>query len=148
VPGGEMIIRQFRPEDEQAVIALWQECDLTRPWNNPKADIERKMEAGPDLFLVGTVNGSIVATAMGGYDGHRGWVYYLAVDPVYRKSGLGRRMMETLEEKLTAIGCPKIDLMIRKSNNEVVQFYERIGYTQEDTLLMSRRLIEDGPQAA
>lgn len=140
-----MHIRQYMSGDEGAVVALWQTCGLTRPWNNPKADIERKVRDGSELFLVGTIDESIVATAMGGYDGHRGWVYYLAVTPDLQKQGMGKQMMKALEEKLTGIGCPKIDLMVRGTNSGVVEFYKSIGYIVEDTILMSRRLIEDEP---
>lgn len=141
----EIHIRHYTPEDEQAVITLWQECNLTKPWNNPQADIKRKIQDSPELFLVGTADGRIVATAMGSYDGHRGWVYYLAVASECRKRGYGRRMMKAVEGLLIEKGCPKINLMIRSSNREVVQFYKSIGYDKEDTILMSRRLITDEP---
>jgi len=89
----EMIIRQYSPEDEEAVINLWKTCNLTKPWNNPNQDINRKLKNSPELFLVGTISGIIVASVMAGYDGHRGWIYYLAVDPEHRKQGLGRKIM-------------------------------------------------------
>jgi len=140
-----MIIRQYLPEDEEAVINLWKICNLTKPWNNPEQDINRKLENSPELFLVGTINGIIVASVMAGYDGHRGWIYYLAVDPEHRKQGLGRQMMTAAEEKLLEIGCPKIDLMVRKNNMDVITFYEKIGYGHDEVITMSRRLIEDEP---
>ncbi|MBN2075762.1 MAG: GNAT family acetyltransferase [Dehalococcoidales bacterium] len=141
----EMIIRQYLPEDEETVINLWKICNLTKPWNNPEQDINRKLENSPELFLVGTINGIIVASVMAGYDGHRGWIYYLAVDPEHRKQGLGRQMMTAAEEKLLEIGCPKIDLMVRKNNMDVITFYEKIGYGHDEVITMSRRLIEDEP---
>ena len=140
----EMIIRQYSPADREAVINLWKTCNLTKSWNNPEQDINRKLKDSPELFLVGTINGIIVASVMAGYDGHRGWIYYLAVDPEYRKQGLGRRIMAAAEEKLLAIGCPKIDLMVRRNNPNVITFYEKIGYGHDEVVTMSKRLIEDG----
>lgn len=139
----EMIIRQYSPEDEEAVINLWKTCNLTKPWNNPNQDINRKLKNSPELFLVGTISGIIVASVMAGYDGHRGWIYYLAVDPEHRKQGLGRKIMAAAEEKLLEVGCPKIDLMVRKNNLGVIRFYEKIGYGHDEVVTMSRRLIED-----
>src|SRR5262245_37133406 len=113
-----MLIRPFDPADEAAVIALWQRCGLTRPWNDPRKDIARKMAVRPDLFLVGEIDGVIVATVMAGYEGHRGWVNYLGVDPERRREGLGRAIMERVEELLRESGCPKINLQVRASNVE------------------------------
>ena len=143
--GSEMIIRQYATEDETAVIELWRKCNLTKPWNNPKLDIERKLKVNPELFLVGLVQNRIAATVMGGYDGHRGWIYYLAVDPEHQRKGLGRQIMTSAEKKLLATGCPKIDLMVRKSNTQVVEFYKTIGYGHDEVITMSKRLIEDKP---
>ncbi|UCC16181.1 MAG: GNAT family acetyltransferase [Dehalococcoidales bacterium] len=141
----EMILRQYSSGDEEAVINLWQACNLIKPWNNPHQDINRKLKDSPELFLVGTINGIIVASVMAGYDGHRGWIYYLAVDPGYRKQGLGRQIMSVAEEKLLELGCPKIDLMVRRNNPDVFKFYEKIGYGHDEVITMSRRLIEDEP---
>jgi ribosomal protein S18 acetylase RimI-like enzyme len=141
----EMIIRQYSPADKEAVINLWKTCNLTKSWNNPEQDIRRKLKDSPELFLVGTIHGIIVASVMAGYDGHRGWIYYLAVDSEYRKQGLGKLIMAAAEEKLVEIGCPKIDLMVRKNNPDVITFYEKIGYGHDEVVTMSKRLIEDGP---
>ncbi len=141
----EMKIRQYSLEDEEAVIRLWQACNLIVPWNNPKKDVERKLDDSSEFFLVGTINEKLVATVMAGYDGHRGWIYYLAVDPEHRKQGLGRQMMVAAEEKLLDVGCPKIDLMVRKNNLEVIKFYEKVGYGHDEVITMSRRLTEDEP---
>ena len=138
-----MIIKKYLPEYESAVIALWRKCKLTRPQNNPKLDIERKLKVNPELFLVGLVEGKVVATSMGGYDGHRGWVYYLGVDPACQKKGLGRQMMEAIEKKIRAMGCPKINLQIRTDNLGAVKFYEKIGYKTDETVQMGKRLGED-----
>jgi ribosomal protein S18 acetylase RimI-like enzyme len=140
-----MKIRQYSLHDEKAVINLWYECNLIKPWNNPQKDIERKLADSSELFLVGIVNEKIVASVMAGYDGHRGWIYYLAVDPEHRKQSLGRQIMTAAEKKLMKKGCPKIDLMVRKDNQDVIRFYEKIGYGHDEVVTMSRRLIEDEP---
>jgi ribosomal protein S18 acetylase RimI-like enzyme len=140
-----MVIRPFAPADEGAVVALWQACQLTRPWNDPRRDITRKLEVNPELFLVGVLNGRVAATAMAGYEGHRGWVNYLAVRPDCRGRGLGRQMMEAVEECLRARGCPKINLQIRTDNAAALAFYARLGYQTDDAVSMGKRLVEDGP---
>ena len=139
----EMKVRQYLPDDEKAVIELWRKCDLIKPWNNPKRDIERKLKVDPELFLVGLVDNQIVATVIGGYEGHRGWVYYLAVDPTYQRRGLGRQIMGVVEKKILAMGCPKINLQVRANNAAAVRFYENIGYKTEDIINMGRRVVED-----
>ncbi len=139
----EMTIRQYLPEDENTVIELWHRCNLVRSWNNPKKDIERKLRVNPELFLVGLIEDKIVATVMGGYEGHRGWINYLAVDPVYQRKGLGRRIMVAVEVKILAMGCPKINLQIRKDNLTAVNFYENIGYKMDEVISMGKRLEED-----
>jgi ribosomal protein S18 acetylase RimI-like enzyme len=139
----EVKIRPYQPEDQAAVIELWRKCNLTRPQNDPKKDIERKLKVQRELFLVGVEDDKVIATAMGGYEGHRGWVHYLGVDPAYRRKGLGHEMMAALEQKLIEIGCPKIALMVRSDNLGVVEFYERIGYTKDPVVELGKRLIPD-----
>jgi ribosomal protein S18 acetylase RimI-like enzyme len=136
-------IRAFQPADEAAVVALWQECGLTRPWNDPRADIARKLTQQPDLFLVGTVGAEVVASAMVGFDGHRGWVYYLAVAPRYRKQSYGSALMQEAERLLTERGCPKLNLQVRSSNAEAIEFYRKLGYVQDETVSLGKRLIHD-----
>ncbi len=138
-----MIIRRFRTDDTDQVVALWQECELTRPWNDPYLDIERKLAAQPELFIVGAHNGAVAATAMGGYDGHRGWVYYLAVAPAHRRSGFGRRMMAEIERRLEELGCPKVNLLLRADNQDASGFYDALGYTADASVSYGKRLIED-----
>ena len=140
-----MEIRPFEPGDQAAVIRLWERCGLTRPWNDARKDIERKLQVRPDLFLVGLVAGQIVATVMAGYDGHRGWINYLGVDPGHRRQGLGRRMMAEAERKLRQAGCPKINLQVRSGNAEVIAFYQRLGYAMDEVVSLGKRLQEDGP---
>ena len=136
-------IRSFRPSDEEAVVRLWEACGLTRPWNDPRKDIARKLTEQPELFLVGTFDGEVVATAMAGFDGDRGWVYYLAVAPGRRRQSFGRQLMQEAERRLIERGCPKLMLMVRSSNRDVVEFYRKLGYAREDVVTMGRRLIED-----
>lgn len=139
----DLMIRVFGNMDRNTVIDLWIECGLTVPRNNPIRDIERKLADSPDLFFVGEINGELVASCMSGYDGHRGWIYYLAVKPSLRKRSIARNMMKHAEEALEELGCPKIDLMVRKNNEEVISFYKKIGYNEDPVVVLSRRLYED-----
>jgi len=128
-------------------VSLWHRCGLVRPQNDPHADIRRKRAVQPDLFLVGELNGSIVASVMAGYEGHRGWLNYLAVDPRLRRQGLGRAIVSDAERRLLALGCPKVNLQIRTSNHEVVEFYRRIGYSVDEVIGMGKRLMVDAPKS-
>jgi len=136
-------IRAYRESDQDAVVALWRECGLVRPWNHPVKDIQRKLRVQRDLFLVGTVDGRLVATVMAGYEGHRGWINYLAVATECRKQGFGRRLMDQAEARLRVVGCPKINLQIRSSNAEVIAFYRSLGFSVDDSLSMGKRLVDD-----
>jgi ribosomal protein S18 acetylase RimI-like enzyme len=138
-----MHIRPFLESDEQAVIALWEACGLTRAWNDPRKDIARKLTVQRGWFLVGMIDERVVASVMAGYDGHRGWVNYLAVAPDARLKGGGRRLMTEVERLLLDAGCPKINLQIRTTNAAVIEFYRRIGYAQDDVVSFGRRLIPD-----
>jgi ribosomal protein S18 acetylase RimI-like enzyme len=142
-----MHIRPFQIADEPRVIDLWRRCDLLRPWNDPHQDIARKMKVNPELFLVGFVDDKILATVMAGYEGHRGWINYLAVDPDQRRGGLGRAMMAEAERLLAEVGCPKINLQVRSSNAKVIEFYRAIGYGTDDVVSMGKRLKNDDPAA-
>lgn len=136
-------IRPFQLADEASVIALWARCDLIRPWNDPQKDIQRKLLVRPELFLVGTCGDAVVATVMAGYDGHRGWLNYLASAPELRSQGLGRAMVAAAEERLRGFGCAKINLQVRRSNSAAVAFYQQLGYHEDDVLSMGKRLIQD-----
>jgi len=140
-----VLIRAFRKGDEDAVVALWQECGLARPWNDPRRDIARKLTVQPELFLVGELDGKIIATVMAGYEGHRGWVNYLAVAPEHRRQGFGRVLMQEAEERLLALGCPKLNIQVRNSNAEALGFYRGIGYVQDEAISLGKRLIPDEP---
>ena len=139
----EILIRPYSPQEEEAVVALWVKCGLTRPWNDPRKDISRKLAVNPELFLIGLWEDRIVATAMAGYDGHRGWVNYLAVDPALRRQGLGQQMMCAVEEKLLRMGCPKLNIQVRSGNVEAIAFYKHIGYNVDEAISMGKRLIDD-----
>ncbi len=138
-----MQIRQFTNGDTDAVIALWAACDLIRSWNDPIADIRRKQDYQADLFFVGDMGDELIASAMFGYEGHRGWVNYLAVSPLHQRKGYAKALMHYGEAALHAIGCPKLNLQIRRENSAVAQFYAAIGYIEDDVLSYGKRLIAD-----
>jgi ribosomal protein S18 acetylase RimI-like enzyme len=138
-------IRPFEPGDEKAVIELWQQCDLLRPWNDPHKDILRKLEVRPEWFLVGVIDGQIVASLMAGYDGHRGWFNYLAVAPEYQRRGFARGIVDEAERLLRAAGCPKINLQVRTTNSGVIEFYRTLGFAMDEVVSMGKRLVDDGP---
>ncbi|WP_382307770.1 GNAT family acetyltransferase [Herbiconiux sp. UC225_62] len=143
VETGAARIRPFEASDTEAVVALWGACGLTRPWNDPRKDIARKLTTQPELFLVAESEGALVGTAMAGYDGHRGWVNYLAVDPSAQGRGLGRILMAEVERRLEAQGCPKVNLQIREGNEPVMGFYRTLGYTRDGAVSFGKRLIPD-----
>jgi len=158
-----VLIRPFRPADRATVIDLWHRCGITRPWNDPDRDIDRKLAVRDDLFLVGEGGGGhggghsgrdgderdgehrdgLIATMMVGYDGHRGWVNYLAVHPDCRGQGLGRMLMCEAERRLTALGCPKLNLQVRSDNEAVLAFYRALGYEIDAAVSLGKRLIAD-----
>lgn len=138
-----MIIREFKIADSTEIIALWQACELTRPWNDPRRDIQRKLDVDDALFLVGEHENKIIASVMGGYDGHRGWLNYLAVSPEHQRQGLATQLVSCVEEKLFALGCPKINLQIRTDNVAVQAFYKQLGFGIDDVVSMGKRLIPD-----
>lgn len=148
-------IRRFTPADTEAVVALWESCGLVRPWNDPRRDIARKLTVQPELFLVATHalhdpeqgpeqdQDTVVGAGMAGFDGHRGWVNYLAVRPDLQGSGLGRTFMAEFERLLADLGCPKLNLQVRAGNERVIGFYESLGYVDDRTVSMGKRLIAD-----
>ncbi|ALH94965.1 GNAT family acetyltransferase [Acinetobacter equi] len=137
------MIRQFQETDLEDVIALWEVCDLSRPWNNPEIDIFRKVAQKDQLFLVAIKDDELIATVMGGYDGHRGWVNYLAVHPHQQRNGVATALIQQLEKRLTALGCPKLQLLIHKDNIDVQNFYEQLGYEEVEVICFGKRLIQD-----
>ena len=138
-----LTIRPYNESDEDAVVSLWRQCGLTVPWNDPHKDICRKLAIQRDLFLVGLAENKIVASVMAGYEGHRGWINYLAVSPTCQKKGYGRLMMDEAEIRLRNLGCPKINLQVRTSNTGVIDFYKTLGYTIDEVVSMGKRLDPD-----
>jgi len=137
-----MQIRPYRDSDFDDLVALWGHCDLLRPWNDPASDIRRCLESpGSALFVADTSEG-LAGSVMCGSDGHRGWLYYLAVSPSLRLGGIGRRLMACGEEWLQGRGVPKVQLMIRAGNESAQQFYEKLGYQAEDRFVVSRWLAK------
>lgn len=136
-------IRPFDRADSEALVALWHTVGLTRPWNDPHQDIERKLSVQPELFLVATDADAIGGSVMAGYDGHRGWLYYLATDPSRRGEGIARALVATAEERLVGLGCPKVQLMVRPDNEGARGFYNALGYESFDTWATGKRLIAD-----
>lgn len=143
-------VRAFRPEDTEGVVALWEDAGLTRPWNDPRLDIQRKLTVQPELFLVaidgepdGDVEPSIVGSVMAGYDGHRGWLYYLASATSHRRRGVGRALVAEAERLLLDLGCPKIQLMVREGNEQALEFYDDLGYERFTVSNTGKRLILD-----
>ncbi len=140
-----MDIRAYGAGNEEAIIELWKQCGLVREWNDPLKDIRRKEKVRPDLFLVGVAEGRLVASVMAGYEGHRGWLNYLAVAPEHRHHGYGRAIVFEAERLLREPGCPKINLQVRTINQAVIQFYQKLGYSVDDVVSMGKRLEHDGP---
>ena len=138
-----MRIRPFIEEDTDDVVALWTASGLVRPWNDPRADIRRKLTVQPELFLVAVEGPDLLGTVMGGYDGHRGSVYYLAVDPAHQREGIGRALLSEIERLLADLGCPKLNLLVRSDNLGVLGFYRGLGYGEDQVLSLGKRLLLD-----
>jgi ribosomal protein S18 acetylase RimI-like enzyme len=138
-----MRIRPFRASDEPEVVSLWERCQLVRPQNDPHKDIQRKLASSPDLFLVGEIDGRVVASTLAGYEGHRGWLNYVAIAPELQRQGLGKAIVAEAERRLRALGCPKINLQVRVGNQGAVDFYRQLGYSVDDVVSMGKRLEVD-----
>jgi ribosomal protein S18 acetylase RimI-like enzyme len=137
-PVPALAVADIRDADIAAVIALWQACGLTRPWNDPAADIALARRGPHSTVLIGREAGAIVATAMVGHDGHRGWVYYVAADPGLRGRGYGRAIMNAAEDWLRAAGIAKLQLLVRRENAGVAAFYQSIGYEEAQTIMFAK----------
>ena len=138
-----MNIRPYTKKDQSAVIELWNSCDLIRPWNDPIRDIERKLLVDPERFLVGELERQLIASIMIGYDGHRGWINYLAVSRHHRRKGFGRQLMTRAESILRDAGCPKLNLQLRSRNAAAAEFYTAMGYVEDQVLSLGKRLVSD-----
>ena len=139
----KLIVRPYQEEDQRFVVELWEACSLVVPQNNPLRDIERKLKVNPEMFLVGLIDGSNFATVMAGYEGHRGWINYLAVSPTMQRRGIAQQIMMEAENLLKSLGCPKINLQVRSSNSDVIGFYETLGYSVSPVIGLEKRLIQD-----
>lgn len=133
-------ITEITDGDIADVVALWRACGLTRPWNDPAADIALARRGPASAVLVGRNSGKIVATAMVGHDGHRGWVYYVAVDPDRQGNGLGRTIMSAAEDRLRAAGVPKLQLLVRRENAKAGAFYQSLGYEESTSVMLAKWL--------
>jgi len=137
----EIVIRGFDASDAGAVTALWNESlGPNAPHNDPAVSIRLKIETDPDLFFVATINGVLAGTVMAGYDGHRGWIYTLAVAPALRNRGIGARLVKHAEAALAKLGCLKINLQVRTTNSDVIAFYQKLGYSVDDVISLGKRL--------
>lgn len=136
-------VRPLEDADVDDVVELWHEVGITRPWNDPRTDIRRARAVWPELLLVAVDGRALVGSVMAGYDGHRGWLYYLATAPTRRGEGIGRRLVQEAEARLLALGCPKVMLMVRAGNDTVLEFYDALDYTRETSRVTGKRLIPD-----
>lgn len=137
------IIRPFQETDIEDLINLWELCGLSRPWNNPEIDIFRKAQQHDHLFLIAVKDEKLIASIMGGYDGHRGWIHYLAVHPHHQRLGVATALIQQIEKRLIALGCPKVQLLVRQENLSVLGFYDQLGYEEVETVCLGKRLIAD-----
>jgi hypothetical protein len=135
-----MIVREATAHDDERIAALWEASGLSRPWNPPARDLALLRSSGHGVLLIGEQDGRIVGSVMVGHDGHRGWIYYLAVAPEARRSGLGRRLVAEAEAWCRLRGVPKLQLMIRRDNEAVRDVYERLGYEEQAVLVMGKWL--------
>ena len=135
-----LAIAPITDADIATVIALWQACGLTRPWNDPAADIALARRGPNSTILIGRTGDAIVATAMVGHDGHRGWVYYVATDPDRRAKGFGRAIMDAAENWLRAAGIAKLQLLVRRENARAGAFYQSLGYAEAQTIVFAKWL--------
>lgn len=135
-----MIVGELAPAEGEAAVALWRACGLTRPWNDPHDDLALALATPTSTILAGRIDGRLVATVMTGFDGHRGWVYYLAVAPDQQRAGHGAAMMRAAEDWLRDRGVPKLNLMVRGDNAAATGFYAAIGYDRSDVVVLQKFL--------
>ncbi len=140
-----LTVRSCTAEDRDAVVALWTACGLVVPWNDPATDFALALSKDNSTVLAGLADGRTVASAMVGQDGHRGWIYYVAVDPSHQGRGLGKRMVAEAEAWLAAAGMPKVQLLVRETNQAVLAFYERLGYAKSPVTMMQKWLTNPSP---
>lgn len=138
---GAWTIEPYGSEHRSGVIALWREVFPNAPQrNDPATDIERKLRIQRELFLVAVSERIVLGTVMSGYDGHRGWIYYLTVHPAHRRRGIGADLMRCAESRLAELGCPKVNLQVRSGNRAVVEFYRKLGYEVEERVSLGKSI--------
>jgi ribosomal protein S18 acetylase RimI-like enzyme len=125
---------------QEAVVDLWKKCNLLVPQNDPVEDIQKKIEFQPNLFFIALEDGKLIGSVMVGYEGHRGWMNYLAVLPTYQKRGYGRRLVDKAIEELIKLGCLKINLQVRRGNISAVEFYKHLGFREDNVISLGKRL--------
>ena len=135
-----MQIQAYSDELREQLIDLWIAAELVVPQNNPDRDIQTKLDHSPDLLLVAMNSDELIGSIMLGYEGHRGWLNYLAVDPGHRGQGVGSRLVEAAIKKLTGLGCQKVNLQVRTSNAAAIKFYENLGFTQDNVVSLGLRI--------
>jgi ribosomal protein S18 acetylase RimI-like enzyme len=133
-------IVKYNKDYQKALIELWKKCNLIVPQNDPLEDIQKKLEFQPDMFLIALLNGKLIGSVMVGYEGHRGWLNYLAVLPDYQNRGYGRKLVEKAIAELLKLGCLKLNVQIRESNISAVRFYERLGFRDDHVVSLGLRL--------
>jgi ribosomal protein S18 acetylase RimI-like enzyme len=133
-------IVRYSLEHQDSVVDLWNKCDLIVPQNDPLEDIQKKLGFQPELFFIALLKNKVIGSVMAGYDGHRGWLYYLAVLPEYQKRGYGRQLVEKAVNELRKLGCLKVNLQVRTSNTSVVDFYKNLGFKEEERVSLGMRL--------
>ena len=133
-------IVRYSSEYQDAIVDLWRKCNLTVPQNDPVEDIHRKLVFQPDLFFVALFDGKVIGSIMVGYEGHRGWMNYLAVLPEHQRRGYGRKLVEKAVDELKRLGCLKVNLQVRRSNVSVVEFYKHLGFKDDDVVGLGKRL--------
>jgi ribosomal protein S18 acetylase RimI-like enzyme len=140
-PPAHLSVRPFRADDRDPLRALWSRVFPDDPtWNAPEVMIDNKLKVQPELLLVGELAGAIVGAVIAGFDGVRGWIYHLAVAPEHRRRGFATALVRAAEQGLRDLGCPKVNLQVRATNQEVVAFYRSVGYQVEERVSMGRRL--------
>lgn len=130
----------YKPEVQDAVINLWRKCNLIVPQNDPVEDIRKKLDFQPELFFIGFLDGKIVGSIMAGYEGHRGWINYLAVVPEFQRHGYGEQLVHKAIEELKKMGCLKVNLQVRRSNTSAIDFYKHVGFKEDDVVSLGMRL--------
>ena len=136
---GFKIVR-YGSEYRDAIVDLWRKCSLVVPQNDPVEDIQRKIVFQPELFFVALLDGKVIGSVMVGYEGHRGWLNYMAVLPEHQRRGYGRRLVEKAVDELKKLDCLKVNLQVRRSNVSVVEFYKHLGFTDDDVVSLGKRL--------